>query len=69
LAAGALDSDRTEVIAWGSLDAETFVAVTKTYGGHRTDQQYKVIKRIIDSEFGGAVENVEDAALYIAQRR
>ncbi len=52
-----------------SLDAETFVAVTKTYGGHRTDQQYKVIKRIIDSEFGGAVEKVEDAALYIAQRR
>ena len=52
-----------------NLDAETFVAVTKTYGGHRTDQQYMVIKQIIDSEFGGAVEKVEDAALYIAQRR
>jgi len=52
-----------------SLDAETFVAVTKTYGGHRTDEQYRAIERIINSEFGGAVEKTEDAALYIARRR
>jgi SAM-dependent methyltransferase len=52
-----------------SLDAETFVAVTKTYGGHRTDEQYRAIARIINSEFGGAIKKTEDAALYIARRR
>jgi SAM-dependent methyltransferase len=51
------------------LDAETFVAVTKTYGGHRTDEQYGAIEKIINSEFGGAVKKTEDATLYIARRR
>ncbi len=51
------------------LDADTFVAATKTYGGHRTDDQYKAIKWIITSEFGGAVEKTEDAVLHIARRR
>ena len=35
------------------LDGATFVAVTKTYGGHRTDEQYQAIERIINDEFGG----------------
>jgi len=52
-----------------TLNADTFVAVTKTYGGHRTDDQYQAIERVINSEFGGAVAKVEDAALYMAQRR
>jgi trans-aconitate methyltransferase len=52
-----------------SLDAETFVAVTKTYGGHRTDEQYRAIEGIINNEFGGAIKKTEDAALYIARRR
>jgi trans-aconitate methyltransferase len=51
------------------LDAATFVAVTKTYGGQRTDEQYAAIEKIINDEFGGAVVKVEDAALYIARRR
>jgi SAM-dependent methyltransferase len=51
------------------LDAATFVAVTKTYGGHRTDEQYQIIERIINDEFEGEIEKVEDAALYLARRR
>jgi SAM-dependent methyltransferase len=51
------------------LDAATFVAVTKTYGGHRTDEQYQDIERIINDEFEGEIEKVEDAALYLARRR
>jgi SAM-dependent methyltransferase len=51
------------------LDAETFVAVTKTYGGHRTDEQYRAIERAINSEFGGSVTKTEDAVLYMARRR
>jgi SAM-dependent methyltransferase len=51
------------------LDAQTFVAVTKTYGGNRTDQQYLAIERVINSKCQGQVEKVEDAVLYIARRR
>jgi SAM-dependent methyltransferase len=51
------------------LDAATFVAVTKTYGGHRTDEQYQAIERIINDEFEGEIKKVEDAALYAARRR
>jgi len=52
-----------------NLDAQTFIAVTKTYGGNRTDQQYLAIERVINTEFQGEVEKVEDAVLYIARRR
>jgi len=48
---------------------QTFIAVTKTYGGNRTDQQYLAIERVINTEFQGEVEKVEDAVLYIARRR
>jgi SAM-dependent methyltransferase len=51
-----------------TLDAPTFVAVTKTYGGDYTDEQYRAIERIINDEFGGAITKVEDAALYLATR-
>jgi SAM-dependent methyltransferase len=50
------------------LDASTFVAVTKTYGGQRTDAQYDAIGRAINDEFGGSISKVEDAALYISRR-
>jgi SAM-dependent methyltransferase len=52
-----------------TLDASTFVAVTKTYGGQRTDAQYDAIARVIDDEFGGSISKVEDAALYVSRRR
>ena len=43
--------------------------MTKTYGGHRTDEQYQAIQRIINDEFDGEIEKVEDAALYLTRRR
>ena len=51
-----------------SLDAESFVEVTKTYGGHRTDEEYEAVARVIDDEFGGSIRKVEDAVLYITRR-
>jgi hypothetical protein len=52
-----------------TLDASTFVAVTKTYGGQRTDEHYKAMAKVIDDEFGGSITKVEDAALYFWRRR
>ena len=52
-----------------TLDAATFVAVTKTYGGQRTDEQYAAIATVINDECGGSITKVEDAALYISRRR
>jgi ubiquinone/menaquinone biosynthesis C-methylase UbiE len=52
-----------------TLDASTFVAVTQTYGGNHTGEQYQAIQRIIDDEFGGTITKIEDAALYLARRR
>jgi SAM-dependent methyltransferase len=52
-----------------TLDAAAFVAVTKTYGGQRTDEQYDAIARIVNDEFEGSITKVEDAALYIWRRR
>ena len=50
------------------LDAADFVAVTKTYGGHRTDEQYESIAKVIEDDFG-VIKKVEDATLYTARRR
>jgi hypothetical protein len=36
---------------------------------HRTDEQYQAIERIINDEFEGEIEKVEDAVLYLARRR
>jgi SAM-dependent methyltransferase len=52
-----------------TLDAPTFVAVTKTYGEKRTDEQYEAMKQVINDEIGGSITKVEDAALYIWRRR
>jgi hypothetical protein len=51
-----------------ALDASTFVAVTKTYGGNRTSAQYQAIEDIINDDCGGAVMKVEDAVLYLTRR-
>ncbi len=50
------------------LDAATFVAVTKTYGGSRTVEQYEAIEWAINEELGGAVRKEEDAVLYLCRR-
>jgi SAM-dependent methyltransferase len=51
-----------------TLDATAFVAVTRTYGGDHTAEQYRAIERIIDHDFGGAVTKTEDAVLYLTRR-
>jgi SAM-dependent methyltransferase len=51
-----------------ALEASTFVEVTRTYGGQRTDEQYEAMARVTE-EFGGSVTKVEDAATYIWRRR
>ncbi len=51
------------------LDAATFVAVTRTYGGsHRPDRD-EIIRTIFDENLGGAVTKVENAVLNLARRR
>jgi trans-aconitate methyltransferase len=51
-----------------TLDASTFIAVTKTYGGNYTAEQFQAIEQIINEDFGGVVRKVEDAAIYLSIR-
>ncbi len=51
-----------------TLDASTFIAVTKTYGGNYTSEQFQAIEQIINEELGGVVTKVEDAVLYLSMR-
>ena len=48
-----------------SLDGATYVAVTQTYGGQRSAEQYAALERTITEEFGNAVVKKEDAVLYL----
>jgi SAM-dependent methyltransferase len=50
-----------------TLDADTYVAVTRTYGGDRTEQQLRAVRRVIVDELGGSVTKREDAVLYLAR--
>ena len=52
-----------------SLDAATFVEVSRTYGGQRSDQQYDALREVISDEFGGRVTKTEDAVVHLAQCR
>ena len=51
-----------------TLDAATFVAVTKTYGGRRTDEQYDAIARMINDEFGGHLSGKVEYAARVSSR-
>ena len=48
-----------------TLDAATFVAVSKTYRGQRTDQQYDAIARVVNNEFEGAHQSRERSPLHL----
>ena len=50
-----------------TLDGATYVAVTRTYGGNRTDDQLRAVQRVIDDECGGSVTKREQAVLYLAR--
>lgn len=51
------------------LDAATYVAVTRTYGGQRSDEQCAALERMITDEFGGSVTKIEDAVVHLARRQ
>ena len=48
------------------LDAESFIALTRTYPGFHTTKRDDRYRQIIDNEFGGAVTRVEDAVLHLS---
>ncbi len=49
------------------LDADTYVAVSHTYGGGLNPEQDDIVRRVINEEFGGSVTKVEDAAVYLTR--
>jgi SAM-dependent methyltransferase len=49
------------------LDGASYVAVTQTYGGQRTPQEYEALERMIREEFDDAVVKREDAVAYICR--
>jgi SAM-dependent methyltransferase len=51
------------------LDSSTYVAVSRTYGGRRTEEQYSALAKAIDEEFAGSVTKVEDAVVHVTSRR
>jgi SAM-dependent methyltransferase len=51
-----------------TLDADTFVEVTRTYGAKLGEDGFETIRRLIDG-LGGSVTKVEEAVLYLAHRR
>jgi SAM-dependent methyltransferase len=51
-----------------TLTAQTFSDVTRTYGGHPSDELLVQIEAVIDNEFNGTVTNVEEAVLYAYKR-
>jgi SAM-dependent methyltransferase len=50
-----------------TLDGASYVAVTKTYGGRRSPEEYEALERMIRREFNDAVVKKEDAVLYISR--
>ena len=52
-----------------TLHASTYVAVTRTYGGQRSEEQYEALERTIVEEFGRSITKVEDAVVYLARRQ
>jgi SAM-dependent methyltransferase len=51
------------------LDSSHYIAVCRTYGGQRTEEQYEALVRTIDEEFDGSIVKAEDAVMYLTQRR
>jgi SAM-dependent methyltransferase len=49
-----------------TLDGASYVAVSQTYGGQRSAEQYEALERMIRHEFNDAIVKKEDAVLYIS---
>ena len=56
----------TEVLSWGENDFEDRLAEVT---GSPWPKRDRLIRQVIEAEFGGAVTKVEDAVLYLARRR
>ncbi len=52
-----------------TLDASSFLAVSRTYGTSFGADHDRIVQRIIDDELGGTVTKIEEAVLYLARRR
>jgi hypothetical protein len=52
-----------------TLDGASYVAVTQTYGGQRSAEEYDALQEMIEEEFDDAVVKREDAVLYISRVR
>jgi SAM-dependent methyltransferase len=50
-----------------TLDGASYVAVTQTYGGQRSAEEYAALERVITEEFDDAVVKREDAVLYLSR--
>ena len=50
-----------------TLDGASYVAVTQTYGGRRSAEEYEALERMITREFDDAVIKKEDAVLYLSR--
>jgi SAM-dependent methyltransferase len=50
-----------------TLDGASYVAVTQTYGGRRSAEEYDALQRLIEEDFDSGVVKKEDAVLYISR--
>lgn len=51
------------------LDAETFLAVSHTYGGSSSPERDSAVRELITDELGGTVIKIEDAVVFLFRRR
>ena len=51
------------------LDARTYLDVIRTYGGQRDAGAEAVVEQLINEEFGGRIRKVEEAVVFLYQRR
>ena len=52
-----------------TMDADSYVAVTHTYGSSRDRERDLIVRRIIDDDCGGSITKVEDAVVYLTRRQ
>ncbi len=52
-----------------TLDADSFIALTRTYPGFHTSERDAAYRQLIDNDFGGSITRVEDAVLHLARRK
>jgi SAM-dependent methyltransferase len=50
------------------LDAETFIALTRTYPGFHSAKRDARFRQIIDNDFAGSITRTEDAVLHLFRR-